>query len=443
MSRKRNKKGQPEEQVPHNESKAPAKRPQQQRPNKRDNSNNKSQDNTPKHEHAPTYVYLIKNQKTSETYICGGEVAIDPGTFVVAPTRYGLDMAMNLGYIRSKMLSTTVKELLEIAEAEDFVEESSGCESCKDCPENTSELPTETVDDLPQESTDESPETESPEEAANDVAAENTEDGESDIEIEHPEELENDIEEERKQLFEKALEQEKADRDKSYKGLERIERVADDYDLMHYKENLEKSLKAMSVCKEKIKTHKLDMKLVDAHYLLCESKVLFFFTAENRVDFRELVKDLVSVFRMRIELRQIGVRDESRVLGGLGVCGRDYCCHGVTDHLRPVSIKMAKEQNLSLNSMKISGPCGRLLCCLAYEYDFYKEVKSKLPSVGNRLKIRNELLKISEVNILSKKYHLTASDGRMLTIPFEKVVFNKDTSRWDVDKKYIEEVLSV
>jgi cell fate regulator YaaT (PSP1 superfamily) len=118
---------------------------------------------------------------------------------------------------------------------------------------------------------------------------------------------------------------------------------------------------AYHICREKIEKHKLDMALVSAHYLLDEPKVMFFFTAENRIDFRELVKDLVSIFKMRIELRQIGVRDESRVLGGLGVCGRDYCCHGLTDHLSPVSIKMAKEQNLSLNSMKISGPCGRLL----------------------------------------------------------------------------------
>ncbi len=436
MSRKRNKKGQPEGQEPHNESGAARKKQQQPRQNKRENSGGAPQDNTPKYDHAPTYVYLIKNQKTSETYICGSETAIDPESFVVAPTRYGLDMAMNLGYIRSKMLSTVVKELAEKAEVADFVEESKGCESCKDCPENQTEMliedetETETEIDVVVE-----------DEIEIDVTVEVEEEVETPEDVEADAEME--IEEEREQLFEKALEQEKADRDKSFKNMDRIERVADDYDLMHYKENLEKSLQAMSVCKEKIKTHKLDMKLVDAHYLLCESKVLFFFTAENRVDFRELVKDLVSVFRMRIELRQIGVRDESRVLGGLGVCGRDYCCHGVTDHLRPVSIKMAKEQNLSLNSMKISGPCGRLLCCLAYEYDFYKEVKSKLPSVGNRLKIRSELLKISEVNILSKKYHLTASDGRMLMIPFEKVVYNKDMSRWDVDQKYIEEVLSV
>jgi cell fate regulator YaaT (PSP1 superfamily) len=152
-----------------------------------------------------------------------------------------------------------------------------------------------------------------------------------------------------------------------------IERPADrnDLDKADYNRALEKE--AFHICKEKISSRKLDMKLVLVHYLLDEPKILFFFTAEKRVDFRELVKDLVSVFKMRIELRQIGVRDEARVVGGLGVCGRAYCCHAVSDKLRPVSIKMAKDQNLSLNSMKISGPCGRLLCCLSYEHNFYNE----------------------------------------------------------------------
>ena len=130
------------------------------------------------------------------------------------------------------------------------------------------------------------------------------------------------------------------------------------------------------------------MKLVSAHYLLEEPKVLFYFSAESRVDFRELVKDLVSVFKIRIELRQIGVRDEARVTGGCGVCGRVLCCHGVTDKLVPVSIKMAKDQNLSLNSMKISGPCGRLLCCLAYEYGFYRDARRELPGRGRALPVR-------------------------------------------------------
>lgn len=221
----------------------------------------------------------------------------------------------------------------------------------------------------------------------------------------------------------------------------RIERVATERDLERYQQNCEKETEAYAICKEKIEQHGLDMKLVSAHYLLGEPKVLFFFTADARVDFRELVKDLVAIFRMRIELRQIGVRDESRVVGGLAVCGRDYCCHGITDRLNPVSIKMAKEQNLSLNSMKISGPCGRLLCCLSYEYEFYRDEKKKHPSEGSRLKVGNDVLKITEVNILSRKISLAAQDGRLLTVPFDKVSFNQETDKWEIDRTYVDEVL--
>jgi cell fate regulator YaaT (PSP1 superfamily) len=144
------------------------------------------------------------------------------------------------------------------------------------------------------------------------------------------------------------------------------------------------------------------------------------------------VKDLVAVFKMRIELRQIGVRDESRVLGGLAVCGRNYCCNGVTDKLNPVSIKMAKEQNLSLNSMKISGPCGRLLCCLAYEYDFYKEEKNRLPQEGNRIRVKNEDFKVTEVNILAKRIKLQSRDGRTIDVPEENFSWNETSRYWNV-----------
>ncbi|MFO7849659.1 MAG: regulatory iron-sulfur-containing complex subunit RicT [Spirochaetia bacterium] len=210
-------------------------------------------------------------------------------------------------------------------------------------------------------------------------------------------------------------------------------RKAGDEDIEEHKQNLIREEEALEICKEKIKKHGLEMKLVSAHYLLDESKILFFFTADARVDFRELVKDLVSVFKMRIELRQIGVRDESRVLGGMAVCGRKYCCHGITDKLNPVSIKMAKEQNLSLNSMKISGPCGRLLCCLSYEYDFYKEEKSRVPREGNRVRFRKEEYKVNEVNILSRKVHLVSSDGGVIEAPLDRFTWNKDTHRWEID----------
>jgi cell fate regulator YaaT (PSP1 superfamily) len=189
---------------------------------------------------------------------------------------------------------------------------------------------------------------------------------------------------------------------------------------------------AFQVCRAKIADHGLDMKLVSAHYLIGEAKILFYFTAEARVDFRELVKDLVGIFKMRIELRQIGVRDEARVVGGVGVCGRTYCCHGVTDKLKAVSIKMAKEQNLTLNSMKISGPCGRLLCCLAYEYDTYRECRRGLPSEGARLRAGGQTLKVLDVNIFSRTLKLAGEDGKTVTLGFEEVGYDAQAGQWQV-----------
>jgi len=187
---------------------------------------------------------------------------------------------------------------------------------------------------------------------------------------------------------------------------------------------------AFEICKKKIENHALEMKLVLVHYLLEEPKILFFFTAENRIDFRELVKDLVSVFKMRIELRQIGVRDEARVVGGLGVCGRGYCCHCVSDKLRPVSIKMAKDQKLSLNSVKISGPCGRLLCCLFYEYGFYCEQQRNLPQEGIRVNYNGEFWKVAEVNLVASYIKLAAEDGRQITLSASQ--FERVDNHWRV-----------
>ncbi len=221
-----------------------------------------------------------------------------------------------------------------------------------------------------------------------------------------------------------------------------LDHLATPQEMAKYTENTSKEEHAISVCREKIQKHGLNMKLIAAHFLLGEPKVIFFFTADERVDFRELVKDLVAVFKMRIELRQVGVRDESRILGGLSVCGRDYCCHSITDKMEPVSIKMAKEQNLSLNSMKISGPCGRLLCCLAYEYNYYLEEKAGCPPEGSRLKIDHELWKVSEVNILSRKITVLGSEGRVLYIPFEEVSFDDDSGHWVVNEEWEEEIFS-
>jgi cell fate regulator YaaT (PSP1 superfamily) len=209
-----------------------------------------------------------------------------------------------------------------------------------------------------------------------------------------------------------------------------VDRQVGDEDWETYEENLRREEEALEICREKVDKHGLAMKLVSAHYLLGERKILFFFTADSRVDFRELVKDLVAVFKIRIELRQIGVRDESRVLGGLAVCGRKFCCHSLTDKLNPVSIKMAKEQNLSLNSMKISGPCGRLLCCLSYEYDFYREEKRRLPSEGNRITTEKEECRVTEVNILTKRITLTGSEGIAFDVPFSRFQWDEERKRW-------------
>lgn len=210
-----------------------------------------------------------------------------------------------------------------------------------------------------------------------------------------------------------------------------ISRVATKDDLKHAKELLEKEKSAFNVFKEKVNNHHLDMKLISVHFLVGEQKALFFFSSDNRVDFRELVKDLVSIFKMRIELRQIGVRDECRITGGLGVCGRPYCCHSVSDKLKPVSIRMAKEQNLSLNSMKISGQCGRLLCCLSYEYDWYSETRKKLPSEGIKLFYDGTTFRITEVNPITSMVKMAGEDGRLLEINAKRFV--KENNRWKIN----------
>lgn len=209
-----------------------------------------------------------------------------------------------------------------------------------------------------------------------------------------------------------------------------IDRKADDDDLAKYKDLAAKEDDAFKTFKEKVAAHNLDMKLVAVHFLLEESKALFFFSSENRVDFRELVKDLVSVFKMRIELRQIGVRDESRITGGLGVCGRPYCCHCISDKLPPVSIKMAKEQNLSLNSMKISGQCGRLLCCLSYEYKWYAEARKKLPNEGLRIFYDDTNFRITDVNPLTQMIKMLGEDGRLLEVPSSR--FERSGGKWKI-----------
>lgn len=183
--------------------------------------------------------------------------------------------------------------------------------------------------------------------------------------------------------------------------LKPVIRIATPKDDKQEAANRDKEKDAMKICLEKIRKHNLEMKLIDAEYTFDNNKVLFYFTADGRVDFRELVKDLAAVFKTRIELRQIGVRDETKIVGGIGICGRPLCCHTFLDEFAPVSIKMAKEQNLSLNPTKISGVCGRLMCCLKNEEETYEELNRKLPNVGDYVTTDDGLKgEVHSVNVL-------------------------------------------
>ncbi len=183
--------------------------------------------------------------------------------------------------------------------------------------------------------------------------------------------------------------------------LKPIIRIATEEDEKVAEKNREKEKEAFKICLEKIKKHKLEMKLVEAEYTFDNNKLLFYFTADGRIDFRELVKDLAAVFRTRIELRQIGVRDETKIMGGVGICGRELCCHSYLSEFAPVSIKMAKEQNLSLNPTKISGVCGRLMCCLKNEEETYEYLNSRLPNVGDYVVTADGLKgEVASVNVL-------------------------------------------
>lgn len=185
------------------------------------------------------------------------------------------------------------------------------------------------------------------------------------------------------------------------KELKPVVRLADDADVRRMQQNREDEKKAFTLAEERIEKHGLQMKLIDVEYAYNRNKILFYFTADGRVDFRELVKDLAGVFRTRIELRQIGVRDESKMLGGLGVCGQPFCCSRFLKNFQPVSIKMAKEQGLSLNPTKISGCCGRLMCCLAYEQPAYEYLNSITPGLGSTVQTPDGNGVVTEVNLVS------------------------------------------
>ena len=185
--------------------------------------------------------------------------------------------------------------------------------------------------------------------------------------------------------------------------LKKMLRKVTQQDLERLAKNREREKQAYAVCQEKIREHKLEMKLIDVEYTFDNSKVLFYFTADGRVDFRELVKDLASILKTRIELRQIGVRDEAKMLGGLGICGRPFCCSAFLGEFQPVSIKMAKEQGLSLNPAKISGACGRLMCCLKYEQAAYEDLQRITPRMGAHVQTPDGAGVVTELNLLSGK----------------------------------------
>ncbi|MBQ9297665.1 MAG: stage 0 sporulation family protein [Clostridia bacterium] len=229
--------------------------------------------------------------------------------------------------------------------------------------------------------------------------------------------------------------------------LKKVIRIATYKDEKHYEENKKKEAEAMKICLEKIEKHKLDMKLVDVEYKFDNTKILFYFTADGRIDFRELVKDLAAIFKVRIELRQIGVRDEIKRIGGNGVCGRELCCCSFLGNFEAVSIKMAKEQNISLNPSKISGNCGRLMCCLKYEQEAYEEKLSRLPRIGAIVKTADGEGEVCQVETLKERVKVKFKDKdevffKRYDLPEIEIIKNveKDEEETDEDIEELKEL---
>ena len=205
--------------------------------------------------------------------------------------------------------------------------------------------------------------------------------------------------------------------------LKKIIRKATDADHKQFLSNQEAAKEALQICFEKVAEHGLEMKLVDVEYTFDRNKVIFYFTADGRVDFRELVKDFAAIFRTRIELRQIGVRDESKILGGIGPCGRMLCCATFLGDFDPVSIKMAKDQSLSLNPTKISGLCGRLMCCLKYENDDYEEIRDALPDVGDEIQTSEGVAKVLDIQVLTNNVQVQLlSSGKIIDFEADQLI---------------------
>ncbi len=202
--------------------------------------------------------------------------------------------------------------------------------------------------------------------------------------------------------------------------IKKIERLASEDEIRKHYENLEVETDARTYCLERIAAHELPMNLVDVEYFFDGSKIIFYFTADGRVDFRELLKDLVRRLRTRVELRQIGIRNQAKMVGGLGGCGRPLCCATFLKNFHAVSIKMAKEQNLSLNPTKISGACGRLMCCLQYEHETYKELKKDMPKIGKKVELPEGKGKVVRQNVMCRCYTVQLEDGKEVDIELEK-----------------------
>jgi len=213
------------------------------------------------------------------------------------------------------------------------------------------------------------------------------------------------------------------ERDPAYftKLLKKIIRLADEKDMERGRRNLYQEREAKRICLSKIQEHNLSMKLIGVESFFDGSKILFYFVSEGRVDFRALVKDLASAFKTRIEMRQVGVRNEAKMIGGIGNCGREFCCCSFLKDFEPVSVKMAKEQNLALNPQKISGACGRLMCCLAYEIDTYTELKKDLPKVGKRVVTPQGPGKVVQQNVIYRKVRVALEDGKEIEAGLEEI----------------------
>ena len=211
----------------------------------------------------------------------------------------------------------------------------------------------------------------------------------------------------------------RAEPDDVESDMKEILRHATDQDVEHLNEIRRKEAEALKTCQQKVAEHKLPMKLVDVEYQFDGNKITFYFTSEGRIDFRELVKDLAGVFRTRIDLRQIGVRDEARRFDGMGMCGRRLCCATYLKDFEPVSLKMAKDQNLPLTPSKISGACGRLMCCLAYELDYYKELTKDIPKIGSKIKVFGAEHRIEKVDIFNRTVILSDADRNQVEVKLE------------------------